>query len=306
MGTIVTIEIGAGADRTNASRDESIERAFDWFRDVEERCSRFDAGSELRRLCEKPGEPVEASDLLFAAVEFALAVAEETDGAFDPTMGRGLEARGFDRDYRDGPDAKARATIPASGIARGPSAEPASYRDVTVDAQRKTVTLARPLLLDLGAVAKGMAIDLAARELSAFDDFVIDAGGDVFAAGHNDRGEPWSIGIRHPRRDREVIEIVRISDHAVCTSGDYERPGEGLGHHILDPRRHHTLNEVASATVVAPTAMLADALATAAFVLGPVEGIRLLERHGVNGALISPSLERFATRGLHRALLPHA
>jgi len=306
MGTIVTIQIGARADGTAASRDEAIEDAFDWFRDVEESCNRFDAGSELRRLCAQPGTPVHASDLLFAAVEFALAVAEETDGAFDPTMGRVLEARGFDRDYRDWPDMSARTSGPGAGKSHQPPVQPASYRDVALDSQRKTITLGRPLLLDLGAVAKGLAIDLAARELAPFHDFVIDAGGDVFAAGHNDRGEPWSIGIRHPRRDREVIEIVRVSDQAVCTSGDYERPGDGSGHHILDPRRDGAASALASATVVAPTAMLADALATAAFVLGQVEGIRLLERHDVNGVLLSPSLDRFATRGLHRAILPHA
>jgi thiamine biosynthesis lipoprotein len=175
-----------------------------------------------------------------------------------------------------------------------------------LDAATKTVTLKRPLLLDLGAVAKGLAIDLAARELADFKHFVIDAGGDLYVAGHKAGGQPWSVGIRHPRRNREVIELVRVSDAAVCTSGDYERQGSGDGHHILDPRNDRAADVVASATVVAPTAMLADALATAAFVLGPVEGIRLLERHGVDGVLLSPAAGRFSTRGMRSAILPDA
>jgi thiamine biosynthesis lipoprotein len=87
-----------------------------------------------------------------------------------------------------------------------------------------------------------------------------------------------------------LIETLLVSDQAVCTSGDYERPGHIIGGGAL-----------ASATVVASGAMLADALATAAFVLGPKAGIALLERMGVEGLLITPDLERRQTRGLRRA-----
>jgi len=295
MGTIVTIDIvdtGAGhAD--GAERDTAIEHAFGWFREIERMCNRFDPDSELRRLTVQPEKAVHASDVLFAALGFALAVAEDTGGAFDPTVGRRMEARGFNRDYRTG------ETIGASGVPEGP----VSYRDVHLDHANKTVLIDRPLLLDLGGVAKGLAIDLAAQELAPFEHFAIDAGGDLYLAGHNAAGEPWSVGIRHPRRDREAIEVLRISDSAVCTSGDYERPAPGGGgHHILDPRSGESAGAVLSATVVAPTAMLADALATGAFVLGPGDGMRLLERHGVEGVLFSPALERFATPGLRREI----
>jgi thiamine biosynthesis lipoprotein len=88
----------------------------------------------------------------------------------------------------------------------------------------------------------------------------------------------------------------------VCTSGDYERrissdDGDD-GHHIIDPRTRASATESASVTVVAPSAMVADALATAAFVLGPADGLEILERHGVDGLMITRALERFATRGM--------
>ena len=95
-----------------------------------------------------------------------------------------------------------------------------------------------------------------------------------------------------------------MSDAAVCTSGDYERTvpaADGGGHHILDPRSGASPDAVASVTVVAPTAMAADALATAAFVLGPREGLRLLERQGVEGLILTPALERYETRGMASA-----
>src|SRR3982751_212974 len=106
----------------------------------------------------------------------------------------------------------------------------------------------------------------------------------------------WSIGIRHPRLDRELIDVVRVSGMAVCSSGDYER-----GAHIIDARDRAAATAAAGVTVIAPGAMLADALATAAFVLGPAAGISLLERHGVEGLIVTPSLERFETRHLPRA-----
>jgi thiamine biosynthesis lipoprotein len=273
-------------------------RAFEWFHDVERRCSRFDPQSELRVMCAQTGTPVAASELLFSAVQFALAVAEDTDGAFDPTIGAEMARRGFDRHYVTGTRSRASA-VPAG----------AAWQDVQLDPDARTITLHRPLVLDLAAVVKGLAIDLAAKELAPFRHFAIDAGGDLYVSGHNSRREPWSVGIRHPRRDREAIERLTLTDTAICTSGDYERTGED-GHHLIDPRVQSPAGAVASATVVAPTAMLADAFATAAFVLGPNAGIALLERHGVQGVLYSPSLDRVTTRvttrGLSAALLPHA
>jgi len=160
----------------------------------------------------------------------------------------------------------------------------------------RTITLRRELTLDLGAVAKGLAVDAAARELQPLGDFAIDAGGDLYLGGRNPDGGKWHVGIRHPRADRTLIDALRVSDAAVCTSGDYER-----GDHLIDPRTGLAASLAASVTVVAPGAMLADALATAAFVLGPAEGLALFERHAVEGLIVTPSLERFETASLPRS-----
>ena len=217
-----------------------------------------------------------------------------------------METRGFNREYRTGQRIQTDLEPDSRRTLSGP---PISYRDVRLNPGQKTITLVRPLIFDLGAVAKGLAIDMAARELNALDNFAIDAGGDLYVAGCNPDGAPWSIGIRHPRRLDQLSETLHLSNLAVCTSGDYERrssPGDDDvhdvdgGHHILDPRTGSSADAVASVTVVAPTAMAADALATAAFVLGPAAGIRLLERQGVNGLMISPTLERYSTRDMWR------
>jgi FAD:protein FMN transferase len=298
MSTRVTIQVvGHGADEQQAiERRESVERAFEWFRRVEECCTRFDPQSEMMRLTTQTGIPVQVSALLYEAVQFAVAVAEESEGAFDPTIGYPMEARGFNREYRTGQ--MVRTDFVGQAVSTASNA--VSYRDVCLDPVQKTITLVRPLVLDLGAVAKGLAIDMAARELISLEDYAIDAGGDVYVAGCNPDGAPWSIGIRHPRRDEELIDSLRVSNVAVCTSGDYERRSstEDGAHHILDPRTGTSADAVASVTVVAPTAMVADALATAAFVLGPAAGIQLLERQGVQGLMVSPTLERYSTRDM--------
>jgi thiamine biosynthesis lipoprotein len=294
MSTCVTIQVvGHGADpQQAAARRTIVDDAFGWFRRVEECCTRFDSQSEVMQLTAQAGVPVRVSALLYEAVQFALAVAEESGGAFDPTVGCSMETRGFNREYRTGNLVRTDVD-PAAAI---------SYRDVNLDRDRQTITLTRPLILDLGAVAKGLAIDMAARALAPLENFAIDAGGDVYVAGCNPDGHPWSIGIRHPRRDDELIESVDVSNVAVCTSGDYaRRRAGGDGHHIVDPRSGMSPDTLASMTVIAPTAMVADALATAAFVLGPVHGIQLLERQQVDGLAVSPALERYSTRGMFSA-----
>jgi thiamine biosynthesis lipoprotein len=292
MGTVVTIDVhaeGAG---------DAVERAFGWFHHVETCCSRFDEGSELMRLSAQAGGPVVVSDLLFEAVRFALHIAEASGGAFDPTVGAAMMRRGFDREHRTG--RRVRAT-PADAARPEHDALPtSSYRDVLLDETRRTITLRRPLVLDLGAVAKGLAIDLAARELAPFHNFAVSAGGDLFLGGMNREGQPWIAGIRHPRQAGALIATLRVSNRAVCTSGDYERPApDGApGHHILDPRGGGSPSAAASVTVIAPTALMADALATAAFVLGPVEGIAFLQRMGAEGLIVGTDLVCHRTAGL--------
>jgi FAD:protein FMN transferase len=292
MGTVVSVRLAGPApdSQDDPCRKEAVERAFEWFRKIEARCTRFDPQSEVMQLAWQPDVPVPVSTILFEAVRFALAMAEESGGAFDPTVGHAMEKRGFNEEY------KTHARI-HSGVEQ---TAPVTYKDVRLDPDRQTITLLRPLILDLGAVAKGLAIDMAAKELQPFHNFCIDAGGDLYLGGCNSSGTPWSVGIRHPRRPTELIDSLRLSDRAVCTSGDYERTtvAEAGGHHILDPRTDSSPHAAASVTVMAPTAILADAAATAAFVLGPVEGIRLCERLGVDALMFSPSLERYATQGM--------
>jgi FAD:protein FMN transferase len=287
MDTVVTVELVRPPSERAAS--DLTARAFQWFRDVEGICSRFDPNSELSRLTRSVGKRVVVSPLLFRTLEFALAVAEETRGVFDPTVGRLMELAGFDRNYRSGEGISGHAHVQHRP----------SYRDVCLDHSDQSVQFQRPLILDLGAVAKGFAVDLAATELSVTQDYAINAGGDVFVRGWAPDGARWRIGIRHPREPESLLETLNVAGAAVCTSGDYERPRPdgGRGGHIVTAVAESTVR-IVSSTVVASTAMSADALSTAAFALGPERGIQLLERQGVEGLLVSDRLQTWRTSGL--------
>lgn len=290
MGTIVTVDIPPHAtDAAGAGTcDAAIERALNWFRVVEQICSRFDPESELRALSRRVGETVAVSSLLFEALQFALAVADETDGAFDPTVGLRMERLGFNVEHRTGCAVSTPEGVPTN----------ASWRDVHIDSSNNTVTLAKPLVLDLGAVAKGLAVDLAARELRAIGDFGIDAGGDLYLGGRKAADADWSAGIRHPLRDDVLLESLRVSNRAVCTSGNYEKQHErGTGaRHLVDARTGATPHDLLSVTVVATSAMLADTMATAAMVLGADRGRQLLETHDLPGLLFTSTSDRLTTK----------
>lgn len=277
MDTVITLEVLTTADPRSVRA--AVARAAGWFAEIERRCSRFDPDSELRALCEQVGVEVTVSPVLFEAIQVALALAAETAGAFDPTIGGRMETLGFNRNFRTG-----ESTPPSPQVGKDPS-----YLDVQINTVNRSLQLRRPITLDLGAIAKGMALDLANRELSMFNDVCLEAGGDIVARGLNSRREPWSIGIRDPRQTDAILDRWGVRDGAVCTSGDYERPApSGDVHHLINPHTGTSAAALTSVTVAAPTALAADGLATAAFILGPNVGLSFLESQGVRGLMLTP------------------
>lgn len=278
MDTAVNIQVVA--DQPRSAVEPAVERAFAWFDTVERICTRFDRSSEVMQLLDHVGSSVSISTLLFEVVSFALDLAEQTHGAFDPTIGASMEQLGFNTNYKTG------ETIHTAEVA----AAKVSYHDVKLNRRTHRIVLQKPLILDLNAVSKGLALDLAARELDGFEGVCVEAGGDLVVRGHNPVGDVWHIGIQHPRADGLMAQTLHLTDTAICTSGDYERrvgQGEEWSGHILDPRTRRAVTDLASVTVVAPTAMAADGLSTAAMVLGRSAGLKFLEEQGVGGLLMA-------------------
>jgi len=193
-----------------------------------------------------------------------------TDGAFDVTYAplRSLwrEAQG-----RDAPPSQEdiRSTLRAVGY------------DKLVLLQRSAMFAVPGMSVDLGGIAKGYAIDLAAQAMAEAGarSALVDIGGDMRMVGDAGDGRRWTIKVRDPREGDHPPMLLSLADVAVATSGDYARyfvVGDERFSHIIDPRTGWPVRDVPSATVVAPDATTADALATAASVLGAQKALELV------------------------------
>jgi thiamine biosynthesis lipoprotein len=234
-------------------------------------------------------------------LEQALRISELSHGAFDITFASAGDLWRFDRENPSLPTPDEIARIP----------ERIDYHRVVVDREGLTVTLlGEKTRIGLGGIAKGTVVDKGIAWLGSHgaEAALINAGGDIRGFGFKPDGEPWRVGLRHPREKGKLVPNVRLPvvDSAVVTSGDYERSFVIDGtryHHILNPRTGMPATGLISVTLSAPTAELADALATAVFVLGPAEGLALAERTAdVDAILITDDERILATSGVPTAI----
>lgn len=244
-------------------------------------------------------ESVKLSDDVLIVLEAARRYRMLSEGAFDHTIGKIVNLWGFTQDWD------------RSGVGRIPSPEELKplveeQREVFLDATAKTARLSSANVeVDLGGIAKGYIVDKVVEILKKheLDSGLVDAGGNIRV--FNDRARrvlwfedrrPFRIGVQHPRDEQKIIGVLEIwGDRALATSGDYQRcffadalnnifpcryadePDKIRYHHIIDPKTGQPARGLISATILAPTAMEADALSTAVFVLGEQKGLELIE-----------------------------
>ena len=275
MGTEVTV-ITAGQAPAG-----TMGRVRDLFAGREEILSRFRPDSELSRLNRRAGRATQVGPLLFAAIEAALRAAAATGGAFDPTLGRQMAANGYDRSF----GLPERVTV----LGMPPAGPGGGWRDISVDHVARMVTLPVGIAVDLGGIAKGMAVDAAARLMD--DDGVeaglVSAGGDMRVAGYG--GEDWQVGLTDTPGPRQIT----LMGGALATSSSARRTWIQAGvrrHHLLDPRTGEpAASGLRSVSVAAGTCEQAEVAAKAAFVLGPSRGAAFVESLRL-AALLTPSV----------------
>jgi thiamine biosynthesis lipoprotein len=279
IGTTFTVKLVLpdGPHGTRAEVAAAIRRILD---EVDRSMSTYRTDSEISRFNDFGTESFEASRSLLVVMEEALRVAELTGGAFDVTVGPLVDAWGF------GPETPSK---PPDAAAIDRLLEENGFRRVVVDPVNGTLRKDRAALrCDLSAIAKGFAVDRVAEGMGAlgFDDFMVEIGGEVRAAGRNAHEEAWRIGVEKPQLVRGgVWNVVALANAAMATSGDYrnyyERDGVRISH-LIDPRTGRPITHtLASVSVVHSSCMTADALATAISILGPDEGRELVEREHI-------------------------
>lgn len=274
MGTEIVALVPARA--WDEARGELVRLFSEW----ESRLSRFRADSELSALNRSGGTPRVVSRILLDAVMAAIAGARATGGAFDPTLGAHLAQLGYDRTFTD--------------VARDAPPDPAprrpggGWRRIWIDAERRLVMLPRAVHLDLGGLAKGMAVDAGLARLAEIGatPALLSAGGDLAATAPPEGQDPWCVAVdgRYGRR------LVALAGGAIATSGiarrRWRRGGEER-HHLIDPRTGRpAAGDLWSASVAASTCARAEVAATAAFVLGSDRGAGFLASRRLPGLLI--------------------
>jgi len=309
MGTTYTATVAAPglSAAGRAAAREAVRLALDT---VELRMSTYRPDSELSRLNRHAADtPFALSPDAYAVFALAQEVAWRTGGVFDVTVGPVVDAWGF------GP----------SKLNRIPSAQELAtlggrvgHRMLVLDPRAGAIRKARPdVSADLSGVAKGFAVDRAARALEAlgFEDYLVEAGGEVRTRGLNPQHEPWRIGIERPDAVPPVVDhVVPLGGLAMATSGDYRIYFEEAGRrysHEIDPRTGAPIaHALASASVVAADCGFADAMSTALIVLGAERGYALALEQGIaahfilrtpDGGFETRSTPAFAALGGHPA-----
>jgi len=275
---------------TTPSLDASqVRAAFDAaaaeIRRIEAVMTTWRADSELSRINDAAGvAPVAVGKETFDVIATSVHTSEISEGTFDITFESLHGLWKFDQDLDPHPptDAQIKTKLPLL-----------SYHHIHLDKPQRTVFLdTKGVRISLGGIAKGYAVDRAAKVLEGLGltAFFVQAGGDLYTRGNKPDGTQWQAGVRDPRGpDGSFFAMMGVSDHAFSTAGDYERSYFADGkryHHIIDPRTGYPATASRSVTIWAPTALQADALDDAVFILGPEKGLALVESQDGVGAVI--------------------
>ncbi|MEW5766201.1 MAG: FAD:protein FMN transferase [bacterium] len=283
MDTLVEIKV---VDQDRKKADEAIKAAFSEMKRIETLLGKGPE-SEPSRLGETPQE---ISPELMEVLKTSIKYSELTNGLFDVTIDPVTELW----DFKQAPPYK----LPPKDRLKS-ALSLVDYKRVAIERRAAgdegwQCALEPGMKLDLGGVAKGYAVDRAIDVLvkKGITHGLVNAGGDIRTIGRNHKGKPWRIGVQHPREDK-ILTVVELKDSSVATSGDYERffiKDGARYHHIIDPRAGYPAGECISVTITAPTCIEADVAATAVFIAGPIEGMKLIEQlEGIEGIIVTPA-----------------
>lgn len=271
MGTIVGISVVA-ADKDRA--DAAIKAAYAELERLEKMMSVQMPSSVVSEINRSAGiKPVKVPPEVLEVLVKAQEIYRQSKGLFAVTVGPlvnlwGVEVKGH--------------YVPSSSELSSVLAL-CNFDDLEIDSGRETVFLKKTgMAIDLGGIAKGYAADRAIDVLktNGVSRAIVAVAGDIRALGSRPDGTPWRIGVQHPRKNDALLTTLDLSDRAVSTAGDYERffiKDNIRYHHILNPKTGLPASECRSATVIAPRGLIADPLSTTLFLLGPADGMALIE-----------------------------
>jgi len=297
MDTLVAITVVSDS-KDNA--EKAIDAAFSEIEYLEKLSNHYSSDSEITRINRNAGiSEVKVSYDILKLLDKALHVSENTEGAFDVTMGPVIALYDFHKKIRpdDGMIKKTLSLV--------------NYREIIINRDRSTVLLKRKgMLIDLGGIAKGYAADKAAETLKkqGVRSGLVAVAGDIKAFGLKPDGKPWKIGIRNPEsgdKEDDIMATIELKDMAISTSGDYERffiSGGKRYHHLLDPKTGLSAQECRSVSIITKEGAFTDAFATGIFILGPEQGVKVLDKLGFEGMIIDSQGKSHLTQGIRKKI----
>ena len=285
MDTFVTITVYSDEE----TADEAINAAFARMEEIERKASIFDEQSEASQL-NRDGYLDASSDDLLELLTASLNYSQMTNGCFDITVQPLLDlwAGGLWQESEEVQQSRINETLGLVG-----------WDKVGIEDNRIYLKT-EGIEITLGGIAKGYAVDEALEVLEdmGIKHALVNAGGDMSTIDSKPNGEPWSIALVNPDNTTQSLATFNLRGKSVATSGNYERyfDPEKKAHHIINPKTGYSATECISVTIIAENGTQADALATSVFVMGPEEGMNLVESlDGVECLIVD------AERTIHRS-----
>lgn len=264
MNTTITFKVVQDKESTVEIMD-AIEAGFGEFDRIVKTYTRFDDKSELSNLNRQPDRWINISKEFYYLIEYMLNLAKVTDGAFDPTVIDFLEIYGYDKNYDFSKLEKPELDALVEKIAK----ERPSWKEIELDKENLRVKLVKDQRIDLGGIGKGYAIDCAFNKLNKFENFFIDAGGDIRVKGNNEKGELWTVDLlaMNQKGQKEIVGQIKLDNESIAGSGSWARKFKQF-HHLINPKTGKPQNTFSTVFVQAPTSIESDSWATALFIGG--------------------------------------
>lgn len=293
--------MGSQFELTAISPNDSLNRAavragIKEIQRIEELISSWDKNSQTSEINRQAGiKAVQVDWELYSLIHRATKLGQLTEGAFDISFASADRIWKFDGSMQAVPsDSSIQASVSKIG-----------YQNIQLSPIDTSVFLTQAgMKIGFGGIGKGYAANKASLLMleMGIESGLVNAGGDIICWGRPAEREAWRIGVADPKARNQILAWLGINDLAVVTSGDYERYAmiEGKRYaHIINPKTGWPVSGLKSVTIICPDAELADGLATSVFVLGPKEGLALINRlKGVEGLLITDTDELISSKGI--------
>jgi len=263
LGTVVEIQV---RDADEQKAEDAITKAFAEVKRIDDLFTTYNEASPVWKINNSADTIINIDSEIYNLIVLCDSITKLSNGSFDVSLDNLTKVWGF---YTDNPQLPTKAEIDSALLNSG-------WQNIILLGENKIIKKGK-VGLNFGAIAKGYAVDKAIDVLKkqGIKEALVNAGGEISVI-----GKDWIVGVQHPREINSIIIKIKLDGFTVATSGDYEQYFEVDGkryHHILDPKTGYPSKGLQSVTIINKSNSIADALATAVFVMGKANGTKLIE-----------------------------